>query len=180
MIKINLGCGKRNFGKDWFHIDGSKYEHIYSHDIVNIPFEKESVDLIYASHVFEYFDREEADVVLEKWFNKLKKGGILRLAVPNFEAYTKLYMDGKITLDNCLGPFYGKWKMTEKEIIYHKTIYDYLSLKKKLENNSFNNIRLWDWRNVEHSLFDDYSQSYIPHMDKDNGILMSLNIECNK
>lgn len=65
-IKLNLGCGKRNFGKDWFHIDGSNYEHIYSHDIINLPFENESIDLIYASHVFEYFDREEANVVLKK------------------------------------------------------------------------------------------------------------------
>lgn len=35
------------------------------------------------------------------------------------------------------------------------------------------------WKNTEHSQFDDYSQSYIPHMDKINGTLMSLNVECN-
>lgn len=25
MIKLNIGCGKRNFGEDWIHIDGSNY-----------------------------------------------------------------------------------------------------------------------------------------------------------
>lgn len=180
MLKVNLGCGKRNFGEHWIHIDGSEYPHIHSHDIVNLPFNENSVDLIYASHVFEYFDREEANDVLKKWKACLKLDGILRLAVPNFETYTKLYKESKITLDNCLGPLYGKWKMTDKEIIYHKTTYDYISLKNKLEDNGFNNVRLWNWRKVEHSSFDDYSQSYIPHMDKDNGTLMSLNIECNK
>ena len=39
-MKLNIGCGKRNFGEDWIHIDGSDYEHIHSHDIVNLPFEE--------------------------------------------------------------------------------------------------------------------------------------------
>lgn len=180
MLKLNLGCGKRNFGKDWIHIDGSKYDHIYSHNIVDLPFEENSVDLIYASHVFEYFDREECVKVLEKWNKCLKPDGILRLAVPNFAVYTKLYNEDKITLDQCIGPLYGKWKMTDKETIYHKTTYDYVSLKKILENSGFKNIRLWDWKDVEHGNIDDYSQCYIPHMDKENGELMSLNIECTK
>jgi len=178
IMKLNLGCGKRNFGKDWIHIDGSNYEHIHSHDIENLPFEENTVDIIYASHVFEYFDREECVNVLQKWKNVLKPGGILRLAVPNFEEYTRLYSNGKITLDQCLGPLYGKWKMTETETIYHKTTYDYVSLKQILENNGFKDVKKWDWKQVEHGNIDDYSQSYIPHMDKENGTLMSLNIEC--
>ena len=179
-MKLNIGCGKRNFGEDWIHIDGSDYEHIHSHDIVNLPFEENTCDLIYASHVFEYFDREEANSVLQKWKKCLKPNGTLRLAVPNFEMYSKLYTDGKITLDQCIGPLYGKWKMNESENVYHKTTYDYVSLEMLLKDNDFNNIRLWEWKNVDHGIYDDYSQSYIPHMDKDNGILMSLNVECNK
>ena len=48
------------------------------------------------------------------------------------------------------------------------------------ESCDFKNVKLWDWREVEHSNFDDYSQAYIPHMDKENGTLISLNIECTK
>ena len=33
MIKINLGCGWRNFGKDWHHIDGGSYDHLDSNDM---------------------------------------------------------------------------------------------------------------------------------------------------
>ena len=177
-MKLNLGCGKRNFGEDWIHIDGSNYEHIYSHDIVNLPFEENTIDIIYASHVFEYFDREQANIVLNKWKKCIKPGGVLRIAVPNFEEYTRLYANGKITLDQCLGPLYGKWKMTETETIYHKTTYDFTSLKNILENNGFKDVKKWNWKEVEHGNIDDYSQSYIPHMDKENGTLMSLNIEC--
>ena len=177
-MKLNLGCGKRNFGKDWIHIDGSRYEHIHSHDIVNLPFEENTIDIIYASHVFEYFDREQANIVLNKWKRCIKPGGVLRIAVPNFEEYTRLYANGKIMLDQCLGPLYGKWKMTETETIYHKTTYDFTSLKNILENNGFKDVKKWNWKEVDHGNIDDYSQSYIPHMDKENGTLMSLNIEC--
>ena len=55
MKKINLGCGWRNFGKDWIHIDGGDYPHLDSKDIFNLPYEDNSIDLIYASHVIEYF-----------------------------------------------------------------------------------------------------------------------------
>lgn len=37
-----------------------------------------------------------------------------------------------------------------------------------------------NWRETEHSDVDDFSQAYLPHMDKENGILMSLNIEAIK
>ena len=49
-----------------------------------------------------------------------------------------------------------------------------------LKISEFSNIKLWDWRTTEHSQFDDYSQAYIPHMDKENGTLISLNVECKK
>ena len=96
MKKINLGCGWRNFGSDWIHIDGGNYPHLDSKDIVNLPYDNNSIDLIYASHVLEYFDRVEAVDVLNKWYSKLKKGGILRLAVPNFEVIAKLYIEKNI------------------------------------------------------------------------------------
>ena len=41
-MKLNIGCGKRNFGESWIHIDGSNYKHIHSHDIVNLPFDENS------------------------------------------------------------------------------------------------------------------------------------------
>ena len=179
MKKINLGCGWRDFGKDWIHIDGGDYPHLDSKDILNLPYENNSIDLIYASHVIEYFDREEILEVLNKWKLKLKPGGILRLAVPNFKEIARLYITEGYDLSKFLGPLYGKMKMGDK-IIYHKTTYDFDSLKKLLGSLDFCNVRQYDWRDTEHSQFDDHSQAYIPHMDKENGILVSLNVECLK
>ena len=91
MIKLHLGCGWRNFGDDWVHIDGGDYDHLQYNDITKLPYEDESVDLIYASHVLEYFDREEAVDILSEWTRVLKKGGALRIALPDrdWETYIK-------------------------------------------------------------------------------------------
>lgn len=179
MIKLNLGCGSRNFGKDWIHIDGGNYSHLDSTDIINLPFENNTVDLIYASHVFEYFDREEGKQILEKWYSKLKPGGVIRLAVPDFEAMSKLYSEGKYPLTNFIGPLYGKMKMGDS-LIYHKTVYDFYDLENSLKSVKYRNVRRYDWKETEHSNIDDHSQAYLPHMDKINGVLISLNVEAVK
>ena len=178
-MKFNIGCGWRNFGEEWIHIDGGDYDHIDSKDIFMKDFEKESANLIYASHFIEYFDREEVVPILIRWKDVLKPNGILRLAVPNFEVYAKLYLDNKISLDDSLGPLYGKMEMGD-DTIYHKTTYDFSSLKRLLEQVGMKNINKYNWRDTDHSKFDDHSQAYLPHMDKKNGTLMSLNIECIK
>lgn len=198
MIKLNIGCGWRNFGEDWIHIDGGEYPHVKYHDLAKLSFDDNSVDLIYASHVFEYFDREEARGILKEWFRVLKPNAILRLAVPDFEAMARLYVEGKFQLNDFLGPLYGKMKMGMKgeneekaPIIYHKTVYDFNSLRELLEQNGFKNIRRYDWKKIPpHNKFDDHSQSYLPNkefistrekpFDKENGYLISLNIEADK
>ena len=179
-MKLHIGCGEKNFGDDWIHIDGSNYEHIKYHNITKFDFEDNTVDIIYTSHVFEYFDRDECKDVLKEWRRVLKPNGILRLAVPDFEVCSRLYNNKIYDLDRFVSMFYGKWKINNELTVYHKTIYDFNSLKKVLENGGFKNIRLWDWKKVEHGKFDDYSQAYLPHMDKENGILISLNVECDK
>lgn len=194
MIKLHLGCGWRNFGEDWIHIDGGKYSHLHSHDITKLPFENNSADLIYASHVIEYFDREEVVGILREWRRVLREGGLIRLAVPDFEAMAKLYAQGKFPLENFLGPLYGKMGMRGGEtgkIIYHKTVYDFNNLKNVLESVDFHNVRRYDWRTTPpHDRFDDQSQAYLPSegfiptqekpFDKETGYLISLNIEAIK
>jgi predicted SAM-dependent methyltransferase len=180
MIKLHLGCGPRNFGDDWVHIDGGDYDHLDSYDIINLPVDDNSVDLIYASHVLEYFDREEAGDILGKWFKALKAGGVLRLAVPDFHAMVRLYFEQNLPLETFLGPLYGKMKMGG-ETIYHKTTYDQESLVKLLEEKvGFSETSLYNWDKTCHGDKDDHSQAYIPHMDKENGALISLNVECKK
>ena len=178
-MKFNIGCGWRNFGKSWIHIDGGDYDHLDSSDIYLKDYENGSGDLIYASHLIEYFDREEVVPLLKRWKNVLKPNGVLRLAVPDFDVCAKLYTDGKYPLDSFLGVLYGKMPMSDK-MIYHKTTYDYSSLTALLNEIGMRKVKKYNWKNTEHAQFDDHSQAYLPDMDKENGTLISLNVECIK
>ena len=182
-IKLNLGCWNRNI-PGFINIDKCDFPHIHhNRDIENLSiFDDNSVDLIYSSHSFEYFDRIKAIEVLREWRRVLKKGGKLRLAVPNFDKLMSVYQKTK-DLNNILGPLYGMMEINTLngiKTIFHKTTYDFESISKILLENGFEKIKKYDWRKTIHKDYDDHSQAYFPHMDKENGILISLNIEALK
>lgn len=177
MIKINMGCGWRNFGPEWIHIDAGDYDHLDYDSITDLgQFNDSSVDLIYASHVIEYFDRKEIVNLLSEWKRTLSPEGTLRLAVPDFSSMCELYSNG-VPLDNFTGPLYGRMPMGDKWI-YHKTVYDLKSITVLLESCGFTDVKIYDWSSTDHSHHDDHSQAYYPHMAKDTGTLISLNVEC--
>jgi len=178
-MNLHLGCGPRNFGKDWIHIDGKHYPHVASNKVFPLPFEANSADLIYASHLLQYFNKLDAATVLANWKKVLKPCGILRLAVPDVEAMATLYIEKGLPLQMFLGPLYGQMSMNG-EYIYHKIAYDYPRLKMVLEGLGYKNVKRYNWRETEHAEHDDHSQAYIPHMDKENGSLISLNVEATK
>lgn len=176
-MKLHLGCGKKKLD-GFINIDIERTE---ACDIVDNVFilstiEDNSVDLIYASHVLEHASRHDIQNILKIWNKKLKVGATLRLSVPSFEKVAEAYSKG-FPMEKVLGFLVGGQK---NENDYHKVVFDLPSLKKNLENSYFCNIRHYDWKKTEHSHVDDYSQAYLPHMEKSTGLLMSLNIEADK
>lgn len=184
-IRLHLGCGKR-YIPGFIHIDIADYPHIdYKRDISDLSiFADGTVDLIYCCHALEYFDRQQAQEVLKEWHRVLKVSGLLRLAVPDFEAIVKVYLKYKdLNHQGVLGPLYGRIVIKApdgEKIAYHKTAYDFESLKKVLDSAGFKNIHRYDWRQTIHKDYDDYSQAHIPHMDKEHGLLISLNVEAER
>ena len=65
---------------------------------------------------------------------------------------------------------------------WHGMIFDYKILSKGLAEAGFADIHRYDWRDTELGQLgiDDFSQAYLPHMDKENGRLMMLNVEASK
>ena len=59
----------------------------------------------------------------------------------------------------------------------NKMVFDEKSLTAYLKEAGFSEVYRWDWRSTGHAGMDDYSQAYLPHMDKDSGVLVSLNLE---
>ncbi len=180
-MKLHLGCDKR-FIPGFIHIDLADYPHInHRHDIRSLPMiDDATVDLIYVCHALEYFDRVEVLGILKEWRRTLKPGGKLRLAVPDFESLISVYQKTG-ELSKIIGPLFGRWPIPGAGLtIYHRTVYDFASLRAVLEAVGFDEVMRYDWRDTVHRDYDDYSQAYFPHMDKEHGLSISLNIEAIK
>lgn len=185
--KIAIGCGTRRYGKEWVHNDIVYSDGIdcigYAH---NLPVASESMDLVYASHVLEYYDWEAArSIVLPEWKRILKPGGTLRIAVPDFDKLIKHYSDN-LFLSDIIGPLFGRMR-GEDGLIYHKSAYNSPTLGEMLVNVGFKRVKHWNWWEVEHGKVDDHSQAYLPkiplddpekkYKDLEDGLLISLNVE---
>jgi ubiquinone/menaquinone biosynthesis C-methylase UbiE len=182
-LYLNLGCWHR-YIPGFVHVDLCDMPHIdHKTSIDSLPmFADDSVDLIYSSHSLEYFDRLEAERVLAEWRRVLRPGGTLRVAVPDFDRLVEIY-NRSGELRYLLGPLYGRMEITTASglaKLYHKTVYNLTHLTALLKMCGFGNVRRYDWRQTVHKDYDDHSQAYFPHMDKNNGILLSLNVEADK
>lgn len=93
MRLLNLGCGNC-FHKDWINIDfTSKSKLVVQHNLLNgIPLKDSSIDVVYHSHVLEHFSRKDGENFIKECHRVLKKGGIIRVAVPDLESIAKEYL----------------------------------------------------------------------------------------
>jgi len=177
MTKLHIGCGNR-YIPGFVHIDVRKLSHVdyvTSADRIDM-FDDNSADLIYSCHVLEHFGRKQTERVLKEWHRVLKVGGTLRLAVPDFGKLVEVYLETK-DLKLVLGSLVGRQDYPEN---IHYMVFDYSYLSEVLTRVGFAHIHRYDWRQTIHKDYDDYSQAYIPHMTKEHGTLISLNVEATK
>lgn len=176
-MKLHLGCGKR-YIPGYIHIDALDFDHVdHVASIDNLSFiPDESIEVIYNCHVLEHFKRRDTTKVLSEWHRVLKPEGVLRVSVPDFESLSSVYQSYK-NIDLVVGALFGR-----QDYLYnmHYNVFDFSSLKRNLIDAGFKDVKRYDWRQTDHSDIDDYSQAYIPHMDKENGVLISLNVEARK
>ena len=177
-MKLHLGCGDKRL-EGFVNVD---FRETSAVDVVDDAatlknISDGSVDLIYASHILEHFGRNEYKDVLKRWYDVLKPRGVLRLAVPDFGAVVEWYTLTARDLTDLRGLLYGGQDYPGN---FHYCCWDRTTLEKDLKEAGFVFVTSWDWKKTEHSHVDDYSQSYLPHMDKEKGMLMSLNLEATK
>jgi len=194
-IKLNIGCGYLNTPKNWVNIDNSlsarlaKYplikEFLYKmkilpkrlHDLPwpssitvldvrkGLPYKDGTVKYIYTSHLLEHLSRNAVKHFLNECYRVLRKGGIVRIIVPDLQIRIRSYIQkmediGERKSNNTsispadeflegLGLFNNeknnsfliksiKFLQGNKNI--HKWMYDYYSLEFKLKQCGFNNI----------------------------------------
>lgn len=176
-MKLHLGCGEKI-------LDGFLNVDIRPREVVDIVanvsdlnmFEKNSIETIYACHVLEHLGRHEYQKTIKHWYEMLMTGGVLRLSVPDIESVFIHYSKHK-DLNVLRGLIWGGQTYDQN---YHYCGWDFQTLSSDLLDVGFSKVSRYEWRNTEHSHVDDFSQCYLPHMDKENGLLMSLNVEAIK
>lgn len=184
LLRLNLGCGKRRLPHPpWINIDIDEKIHTegYSDEYGNVRFLAQyadnSINTIYACHLLDHLSRNiELDEALSEWYRVLKPEGILRIAVSDFEMVVKMYNEG-LNLERLWGHIVGGHKTSFDK---HGCVFDFNTLKHYLEKHGFKDIKRYRWQDFLPEGFDDLSRSYIPHLNFENGILMSLNVECKK
>lgn len=135
-----------------------------------LDYDMNMFDLIYSSHILEHFPRKQTLAILKEWVRVAKRGGILRLSVPNFEALVKIYNKEK-DLEQIIGPLYGA---QDYRYNYHNTVFDLKTLKNLMEKAGLTAVHKWDFKRTIHSGCWDYSQA------ETKGIFISLNLEGRK
>lgn len=90
---LNLGCG-RAVHPDWRNLDiVPLVDGVQACDLSKgIPFDAESADAVYHSHVLEHLRTPDAESFLTECHRVLRPGGILRIAVPDLEGICRAYL----------------------------------------------------------------------------------------
>jgi predicted SAM-dependent methyltransferase len=94
MLKmLNLGCGAKCHPA-WINLDFVAFgPGVLTCDLREpLPFADASFDVVYHSHVLEHFTPEEAENFTGEAVRVLKPGGWMRIAVPDLESITSLYL----------------------------------------------------------------------------------------
>lgn len=172
--KLHLGCGDKRL-EGYTNIDirpGDAVDHVS--DLRTLSLEPNSYDIIYSCAVIEHFGRKEWFDLLKNWTSFLKPGGKIYLSTSDFDAITEKYLETR-NLPELLGLLIGGQKY---EYDWHGMVFNFEILKEALESLGYQDIKRYDWREFDTGKqgLDDFSQAYLPHLDKENGTLMVLNV----
>jgi predicted SAM-dependent methyltransferase len=121
---LNLGCGHKYVkSPEWLNADMLPVgEDVVRCNFLNgIPFDDNTFELVYHSHVLEHFAKNDGEKFIAECFRILKPGGVIRIALPNLEIIAREYlknMESALTGDENAGHDYD-WMMLE---MYDQTV----------------------------------------------------------
>jgi len=132
VVKLNLGAGGTEL-PGHIVIDRNMGQEVYP-----LEYENGSVDEIYASHILEHFGHGQVFDVLKHWVSKLKTGGLIRIAVPDYHLISERYLQGERF--NVNGYMMGG-QVDEND--YHKSLFDHKTLTQLMEQAGLKDISEW-------------------------------------
>jgi predicted SAM-dependent methyltransferase len=171
------------------HIFSSKIPHFpsnvrYGNIIKGLPVPKASCSGLYASHVLQHLPLEDFRKALRNSYSLLLPKGIFRLVVLDLEYITKNYLskntpmraqefmqESHLGLEkrdhgfiSMIGSFWGN--------SFHLSMWDFISLKKELEDAGFINIR--------RAYFNDSKDPKFREVEDESRFVDALAVECEK
>jgi len=92
-VLVNIGCGA-TWHPSWTNLDVRPLDPcVRSWDVSHgLPFGNEEVDACYASHLLEHLAPDQAEALMAECLRVLRRGGVIRLAVPDLEGITREYL----------------------------------------------------------------------------------------
>jgi SAM-dependent methyltransferase len=158
-----------------------------------LPFPKSTFDFIYSSHVLEHLPLTQAELLLNECYRVLKEGGKLRMVVPDMYMAASQYVSGVVQQETVasgdaekvafLGQYINRNEVSDafvseffegnklRQLVFgHAWMYDFWSLKRRLERIGFSCVMKWD-----------FQKGTIPDLEfLDRRPDNSLHIECVK
>ena len=145
MLRLHIGCGDV-YLKGWVNIDvdSNNEQADLHHDVSqSLPYDDESVELIYSEHFIEHLSVEEGIFFLKESHRVLAKSGILRIATLDLDYLAfKYFFRWK---DQDWIKHYGySYMQTNAEMFNvalrywgHQWVYNFAELSRRLEESGF-------------------------------------------
>ncbi len=175
-VYLHLGCGPIDHPR-FVNVDGYPFPHVHHvRSIADLsPFADGIAGLVYASHCLEHFPRAAVPGVLAEWRRVLRRGGVLRLSVPDFDRLLAIYeRRGKDigAIDRVL--MGGQLNHFD----FHHTAFTRRSLGALLEAAGLRDVREWTPGSDELTSLPDWSGRAIEIEGEMHAI--SLNVEASR
>lgn len=170
--KVHIGCGTVNI-EGWINIDARSASHVHiDTDVVDLAtFSDASLGEIYTCHMLEHLSFEEVRKILAIFMVKLKPGGTLRIAVPDFSQLARLYVEQGVGLETIKYALMGGQDYAYN---FHKSVFDRDTLTRLLQDTGFQQVQSYDTVEDFGTELGDWSTGKI------SGVPISLNLKACK
>jgi predicted SAM-dependent methyltransferase len=139
---VNFGCGPVDDDR-FVKVDARPMRHVdlVTSDPMLPQLSQGSIDLLYASHVFEHISYHNQHAVLFRWHALLKPGGVLRLSVPDFDKLIAIYAENSRRISSIQAAAMGGQDYPGN---YHYALFNREHLSAQLRHVGFDRIDDWD------------------------------------
>lgn len=174
---LHIGCGAIN-RTGFINLDARTMPHIHivSRNIFRLEMiSNESLDMVYMCHVLEHVPRDKALEVIQEMSRVLKRDGLLRISVPDFDHIIAIYETSGQKINTIAPALMGGQNY---ESNFHYGVFNKEHLTSLLTKGGGHRVRPWGPNNCGHHDFDDWASKFFYLGDRPFPI--SLNLEGNK